>query len=119
MNGIHQPRRTLEFKGGPANGLQSVHFVMRREREWIITLSGGIWPAIGCWDLSIEYGGSRNLNEPRKVGEWTCKGATMDAVVVDQNIDSDSCFAVSVDNYSQLYVICGTPYKRSTLTQFY
>lgn len=111
MDGIHQPRRMLKFKGGPANGLQSVHFVLRRKREWIITLSGGIWPAIGCWDLSIEKeegGSSRSPNEPLKVGEWTCKGATLDAVVVDQNIDSDSCFAVSVDNYSQRYVLYGT-----------
>ncbi|KAL5524920.1 hypothetical protein ACEPAF_8789 [Sanghuangporus sanghuang] len=90
------PCRTLSFVGGPLNGLQTVRFVLKRENEWIIAVSEGIWPVIGCWDLHFAHNGS-----PTKVGEWFCRGATIKDIAVDANLENDAFIAVSIDNYSQ------------------
>ncbi|KAL5478680.1 hypothetical protein ACEPAI_1957 [Sanghuangporus weigelae] len=90
------PCRALSFVGGPLNGLQTVRFVLKRENEWIIAVSEGIWPLICCWDLHFIKDGS-----PTRVGEWFCRGATIKDIAVDTSLTSDACIAVSIDNYSQ------------------
>ncbi|EJD04694.1 uncharacterized protein FOMMEDRAFT_166534 [Fomitiporia mediterranea MF3/22] len=89
-----RPRRAISFMGGPSSCLQSVHFVLRRDHEWIITQSEGIWPMITCWDLNrVEY------DALKQVGRWYCEGASIGHIVVDNNIISDASLAVSIDEY--------------------
>ncbi|KAI5117182.1 hypothetical protein M0805_008161 [Coniferiporia weirii] len=85
------PARVLSFAGSPLNGLLEVRFVLKRDHEWIITLSDGIWPVIGCWDLKlIEHGC------PKRVGEWSYKGATIKEMVVNSDMEADTCMVVSI-----------------------
>ncbi|THH07250.1 hypothetical protein EW145_g3508 [Phellinidium pouzarii] len=63
----------------------------RPGHEWIITLSEGIWPVIGCWDLKQVKNGS-----PVRVGEWFCRGATIENVVVNSDAASNACLIISV-----------------------
>ena len=37
------PRRTLQLTGGPLNSLLGARFVLKRRREWLVTISQGIW----------------------------------------------------------------------------
>ena len=74
--------------------------MIKRNREWIITLSEGIWPVISCWDLQVD-----RHQEAEHVGEWFCKGALIQSVAVDKSLSHDPLLAVSVNQYSRRCVL--------------
>ena len=81
----------LKFTGGPLNGLDCVKFALRQSHEWLLTLSRGIWPVIVCWDLE-----RIKNNIPAQAGEWREYDTDFENLIVNTDITSEACFAVSV-----------------------
>lgn len=85
-----KPNRIIRFTAGPVSVLADVRLVRRHSREWLLTITEGIWPMIDCWELTPDDG-------PIKVGEWSRNGASIRKVVVNSDAANDADLVVSVE----------------------
>ena len=85
-----EPVSVRSFKASASNIVSDVRLIPRRGHQWLATVSKGIWSVITCWDY-----GEMRVAGPRKVGEWSRKGALIKNVAVNSDPESEGCIVVA------------------------
>ncbi|KZT19092.1 hypothetical protein NEOLEDRAFT_1078582 [Neolentinus lepideus HHB14362 ss-1] len=85
------PRTSFTFHANPENPIMNLRFLPGLDGRWIVTVSQGIWSVLAFWHFNPDDPG-----KAVKMAEWTRKGAFFDALVVNQDPESEATVAVSV-----------------------
>ncbi|KAI0633144.1 hypothetical protein C8Q77DRAFT_875647 [Trametes polyzona] len=94
-----EPRRTREFRASTGTGVSHVRFLPGHGGRYLATVYKGIWSMITCWDLG-EHSETQGLDQPRKVADWSPKGAIFSGFVVNTAPDSEATLATAVQTGS-------------------
>lgn len=84
-----QPRHVYEFNANPSTCIEEVRFLPGR--NWLLTVSKGIWSTIVVWDLNFADGAGAE-----KITEWNPKGAIFIGLAVNTDPQSEATLAVSL-----------------------
>ena len=86
------PSQLQSFAASSGMSISDVRF-LHTHPDWLITVSKGIWSVITCWDRG-QRGAEVRL--PRKVAEYSPKGAVLTGIAVNSVAGSEASLAVSI-----------------------
>lgn len=84
-----KPQHVFEFDANPSTCIEEVRFLPGR--NWLLTVSMGIWSVIVVWNLDFEDG-----EGPAKITEWNRKGAIFSGLAINTSSQSEATLAVSL-----------------------
>ncbi|KAF8148396.1 hypothetical protein B0H34DRAFT_736837 [Crassisporium funariophilum] len=88
LSGSVKPHRKRYISGTSETSVSDVRFVPGHDERLVLTISRTVWSAIGIWDVSID--------KPKKLCEWSPRGAIFSGVAPNSENESEVTVAVSL-----------------------
>lgn len=95
-------RGPFTFAASAGLAIADVRFLPGRGGQWLATVSKGIWSTFTLWKLGDGCNKEREAGgewrAPKKVAQWSSRGAIFRGFAVNEDPEGDALVAISVTN---------------------